>query len=162
MLKNWFYKDTHVVVRAGAHMEAEHVVKMSTVITGNEIDTWNITKQTSKWPEKTGTYSAIDLDDILDPEAVVFWLVFNQQMGSVDVAGTIECDGVKPLVYFGVNNPMVGQPYCTIWSSDGSMHYKHGLGEGDNFMFSDRSGHNIFVQRNGDTDYKEWVITIDP
>ena len=135
---------------------------MSTVITGNEIDTWNITKDTRNWPEKIGTYSAIDIDDLFDPEAVVFWLVFNQEMGSVDVAGTIECDGVKPLVYFGVNNPMIGTPYCTIWSKDGAIQYKHQLTENTSFMFSDDSGHNIFVQRNGDTDYKEWVITIDP
>ena len=63
ILRNLFYKDTHVVVKAGPHMEAEHVIKMSTVITGNEIDTWNITKDTRNWPEKTGTYSAIDIDD---------------------------------------------------------------------------------------------------
>jgi hypothetical protein len=162
ILRNLFYKDTHVVVKAGGHMEAEHVVKMSTVITGNEIDTWNITRDTQHWPEKIGTYSAIDIDDLFDPEAVVFWLVFNQEMGSVDVAGTIECDGVKPLVYFGVNNPMIGTPYCTIWSKDGSIQYKHQLTENTSFMFSDHAGHNIIVERLGDTDYKEWVITIDP
>jgi hypothetical protein len=162
IIRNWFYKDTHVVVKAGPHMEAGHVVKMSTVITGNELDVWNITKKTRNWPEKIGTYSAIDLDSIIDPEAVIFWLVFNQQMGSVDVAGMIECDGVKPLIYFGVNNPMVGMPYCTIWSADGAIQYKHTLDQGQSFTFSDHSGHNVFVQRNNDSDYKEWVITIDP
>lgn len=162
IIRNLFYKDTHVVVRAGPHMEAQHDVTMSTVISGNELDKWTITKNTQHWPEKTGTYSAIDIDSLFDPEAIAFWLVFNQEMGSVDVAGTIECNNVKPLVYFGVNNPMIGTPYCTIWSVDGGIQYKHSLDENQSFMFRDNSGHNVLVQRNGDSDCKEWVLTIDP
>lgn len=159
---NWFYKDTRVIVKAGPHMEAQHQVTLSTVITGNQLDRYSITRNTKTWPVKIGTYSAISLSNITNPASIVFWLAFNQQMGSVDVAGMIECDGVKPYVYFGVNNPMVGCPNCTMWSADGSIQYKHQLYENEDFMFSDHSGHNILVQRKGDSNYKEWVLTIDP
>lgn len=164
MLKNWFYKDSHVVVQAGPHMEAQHRVTMSTVITGNELDEHYLDKSRNTHCEKIGTYSAISLKNITNPASVVFWLVFNQQMGSVDVASMIECvvKGVKPGIYFGVNNPMVGCPYISIWSDDGKFVYKKQLRENDEFIFSDTHGHNIRVRRNSDSDYKEWTITIDP
>jgi hypothetical protein len=161
-LRNWFYKDTRVIVRAGPHMEVQHDITLSTVITGNSLDTYTINKQSNPWPVKIGTYSAVSFSNITNPASVVFWLVFNQQMGSVDVAGQIECKTVKPSIYFGCNNPAVLKPYCTIWSADGSIQYQHRLAEGESFTFADHSGHNIHVQRNGDTDYKEFVITIDP
>jgi hypothetical protein len=102
------------------------------------------------------------MKNFYNPESIAYWLVFNQTMDSVDVTGMIECDKVKPMVYFGVNNPMIGCPYCTIWSADGSIQYKHRLYENEDFVFSDHSGHNVLVQRRGDSEYKEWIITIDP
>lgn len=161
-LQNWFYKDTHVVVKAGPHMEAKHDVTMSTVMTGNNLEKWTISKSTKNWPEKIGTYSAISMKNFYNPESIAYWLAFNESIGSVDVTGMIECKDVKPLVYFACNNPMIGQPHCSIWSIDGSIQYKHHLDENQSFMFSDHSGHNVLVERKGDSSYKEWVITIDP
>ena len=161
-LRNWFYKDTRVVVQAGPHMMAGHDVTMSTVATGHELEKWHITRNTSPWPVKIGTYAVIDITNFWDPLDIAYWATFHSVMGSVDVTGQIECSGVKPMIYFGADNPMIGQPSFTIWSADGSMTYKRRFGEGDEYVFSDKSGHNVKIRRNGDSSYKEWTVTIDP
>jgi len=163
ILRNLFYKDTHVIVKAGSYMAVPHKISLSAVITGNELDTAIITQQTSHWPEKTGTYGIIDLDSIVDPEAMIFWGAFEQSVGTVDVAGLIHCElpNIRGDVYFAVNNPMIGKPWCTIFGP-GPIVYKRAFSEGDSFIYKDFENHTIKVQRLSDTSTKEFVITVDP
>jgi hypothetical protein len=161
-LRNLFYKDTHVVVKAGPGMTVDHKLMLSTVIAINKVDTYTINKKTQPWPSKTGSFSVISLRTITNPISMAFWALFYQQMGATDVAGIVECHGVKPDVYFGLNNPTILKPYVTIWSGDGSIAYQHRLAEGESYMFTDRSGHNVLIERMNDSDCKEFVVTIDP
>lgn len=163
-IRNFFYKDTRVVVKPGPHMEATHEVSMANP-QDYHMQFWRIKKTYSEqeWPVKIGTYSIISVDNIVDPIEAGFWSIVKLIAGpSVDVSGQIVCDGVKPKVTFAADNPMIGKPSFSIKSENGVEVYKRRFSEGDEFVFNDNVGHNIHIRRNGDSSYKEWTITIDP
>ena len=108
ILKNWFYKDSHLVIRPGAHDEQSYDVAMLTVEPVKSYK-FKIIKFSSP-AEATGTYGAIKPWSIESPFSTAVQLLFEQQFNYKDVTATIEASNYPTILIFA-NNPTIGKPY---------------------------------------------------
>jgi hypothetical protein len=171
IFKNWFYKDSHLVIKKKANSMPDGgaarpiVVKM---LTFSPYQTKEVTLNTTKDSvDLTGTYGLNPLD-IFNPfktNTNIVWLMMYQQGLIKDVTAELIHKDYGSVVVT-VNNPQVGKPYAAFYNSPieaaipsplaGTKLY---LGEGDSNEWISEKGWRISVTRNNDNDNKEFIIT---
>ncbi len=172
MLKNWFYKDSRLVVTksSGSLPDGGKLnpvqVNMLTFSPYTTLEKSLVHNGDSA--ELTGTYG-LNPWDIFNPfkqNTNFVWIMMYQQGLIKDVTAEL-IHSAFGSVMVTVNNPQVGQPYAVFYNSPieaaipsplaGS---RINLGEGDHASWTSKNGWTIQVRRNGDTDNKEFLVTI--
>lgn len=170
-LKNWFYKDSHLVIRKTGDnlpdggLTTSVQVNMLTFSPYATVETK--LSHASDSAELTGTYG-LNPWDIFNPfkeNTNLVWIMMYQQGLIKDVTAEL----IHPRhgsILVTVNNPQVGQPYAVFYNSpieavipSPLVGSRINLGEGDSSSWTSENGWTLQVARNGDTDNKEFIVT---
>lgn len=169
---NWFYKDSHMVVKQNHHdlpdggIHTYATINMLTIQPYSEQSV--ILRKDSDIAQATGTYglSPFDIFNPFKTNSNLAWLMMYQQGLLKDVSAEIDMPGCDP-VLVTVNNPQVGCPYVVFYDNpilavipSPFVGSRFNLDEGESCTWISSSGLKLTAVRNGDTDNKEFVITI--
>jgi hypothetical protein len=172
-LGSWFYKDSHLTVlrNSDSPLPDGGLIRNYTV---NMLTFQPYATKTSVLSRKgdsvdlTGTYG-LNPWDIFNPfkqNQNIAWLLMYQQGLIKDVTAEI-IHPDKGSVMVTVNNPQVGPPYAVFYNSPLEAAIpsplagtRFNLSEGDSAEWVSESGIKLKVQRKGDSDNKEFLVTI--
>jgi hypothetical protein len=161
-LTGWFLKDSRLVIKPGSHDAAVYDVPMLTVVP-METYRFRMHKDTpeNQWPQAIGTYGAVWPGSVFEPFNTVVWLLIEQQFGLKDVMAQVSAPGFNDILIMA-NNPTVGYPYIIIVDCEAMKVGRFNLSEKEEQVWQDHTGRNFIVRRNSDSDYKEFIVTVDP
>lgn len=172
IIKNWFYKDSHLTVRRKkSTMPDGGFVKDVTVnmLTFSPSQTkTSILNSDKDSVDLIGTYGLNPLD-IFNPfkesSNIVWMLMYNQGLIK-DVTAEI-IHPVSGTFLITVNNPQVGQPYAVLYDNpiealiaSPMVGKKIYLDENQSTTWISKDGWNVTITRNNDGDCKEFLIIV--
>ena len=171
-LKNFFYKDSRLTIKRKTDSLPDGGLKKTI-----EVDMLTFSPQQQQTfllktggdqAQMSGTYG-LNPWDIFNPfkeTSNLAWILMYQQGLIKDVTAQIIHPNFGSIMVT-VNNPQVGIPYAVFYKNPLDIVIpsplvgdRINLKEGDNVMWSNGSGLEVQVIRNGDSDCKEFLIII--
>ena len=170
-LNNFFYKDSRLTIKRKNDSLPDGGLKKTIevdMLTFSPQQQQTFILKSGDQAQMSGTYG-LNPWDIFNPfkeTSNLAWLLMYQQGLIKDVTAQIIHPNFGSIMVT-VNNPQVGIPYAVLYKNPLDIVIpsplvgdRINLKEGDNVMWSNGSGFEVQVIRNGDSDCKEFLIII--
>jgi hypothetical protein len=170
-LRNWFYKDSRMTITKAQSMpDGGYGVNSINVnlLTFSPYAEKSIVLNNNESTSMSGTYglSPFEIFNPFKTNSNIAWLMMYQQGLLKDVSAEINKPGHDPILVT-VSNPQVGYPYTVIYDNPiaavlpyGAGGTRYNLDEGETVTWTSSTGVTVIIKRDGDSDCKEFKITV--